>query len=413
MQDRVSLYPGRVKLEPVAGQANLYDLTRADQPTQEGTPLNKASLLSDATETAMFGAAANRTVDEAFSGLAAQIKLIMSNTAAITLTLKDSAGHAIPGVLVQGILTESGQTVYSGTDGVAAGYIAEGSQTIKVTGYADIEDYTETIAVTKGMTITKALTLTTRNFLKITSSRSVKFSGNVSAIDYSVGGAGGGAGGMEGNSDWKTACTGGGGGGGYAVTQAGVEIQPETVYAAVIGAGGTPGKTSYRGQTGYDGTAGGSSSFMGTTAAGGSGGKHGEETSGGAGGAGNGKGANGVYGGGGSDPGDVAGLNGADGANTYLSSFTETDVYGGGGGSGAAGGNTVHGGDGGASGGGYGGDNHTSSPASRRQGGDGTANLGGGGGSCYGTHGSDLSYYKGGSGGSGVVTIRMHLKSAA
>ncbi len=49
MQDRESLYPGRVKLEPVAGQANLYDLTRADQPTQEGTPLNKASLLKDAT----------------------------------------------------------------------------------------------------------------------------------------------------------------------------------------------------------------------------------------------------------------------------------------------------------------------------------------------------------------------------
>lgn len=49
MQDRVSLYPGRVKLEPVAGQANLYDLTRADQPTQEGTPLNKATLLKDTT----------------------------------------------------------------------------------------------------------------------------------------------------------------------------------------------------------------------------------------------------------------------------------------------------------------------------------------------------------------------------
>lgn len=388
-------------------------LALEDDPTDPGTELSKATLLQDSTETALFGSAADRTVDEAFAGLAAQIKLIMSNTASITLTLKDSAGHAIPGVLVQGILTESGQAVYSGTDGVAAGYIAEGSQTIKVTGYADIEDYTEAIAVTKGTTITKALTLTTRNFLKITSSRSVKFSGNVSTIDYSVGGAGGGAGGMEGNSDWNTACTGGGGGGGYAVTKTGVEIQPETAYAAVIGAGGTPGKTSYRGQTGYDGKAGGASSFMGTTAAGGSGGTHGEETSGGAGGAGNGKGAKGVYGGGGSDPGEVAGLNGADGTNTYLSSFTTTDIYGGGGGSGAAGGKTVHGGDGGASGGGYGGDNHISSPASRRLGGNGTANTGGGGGSCYGTYGSDLSYFKGGSGGSGVVTIRMHLKSAA
>lgn len=47
MQDRVPLYPGRVTLTPVAGQANTYDMARADQPTQEGTPLNKANLLSD------------------------------------------------------------------------------------------------------------------------------------------------------------------------------------------------------------------------------------------------------------------------------------------------------------------------------------------------------------------------------
>ena len=49
MQDRVPLYPGRVTLTPVSGQANTFDLVRADQPTQEGTPLNKASLLKDTT----------------------------------------------------------------------------------------------------------------------------------------------------------------------------------------------------------------------------------------------------------------------------------------------------------------------------------------------------------------------------
>lgn len=65
MQDRVSLYPGRVKLEPVAGQANLYDLTRADQPTQEGTPLNKANLLSDATAAAIKALLASQTEDPA------------------------------------------------------------------------------------------------------------------------------------------------------------------------------------------------------------------------------------------------------------------------------------------------------------------------------------------------------------
>ena len=49
MKDRVPLYPGRVKLTPVSGQANTYDMVRADEPTQEGTPLNKATLLKDAT----------------------------------------------------------------------------------------------------------------------------------------------------------------------------------------------------------------------------------------------------------------------------------------------------------------------------------------------------------------------------
>lgn len=49
MKDRISLYPGRVMLTPVAGQENVYDMVRADEPQEEGTPLNKANLLSDDT----------------------------------------------------------------------------------------------------------------------------------------------------------------------------------------------------------------------------------------------------------------------------------------------------------------------------------------------------------------------------
>lgn len=63
MQDRVPLYPGRVTLTPVAGQANTYDMARADQPTQEGTPLNKATLLKDATA-AKFGKDTGAVPDE-------------------------------------------------------------------------------------------------------------------------------------------------------------------------------------------------------------------------------------------------------------------------------------------------------------------------------------------------------------
>lgn len=40
--DRVPTYPGRVKLVPVDGQENTYDMARADSPIVEGTPINKA-----------------------------------------------------------------------------------------------------------------------------------------------------------------------------------------------------------------------------------------------------------------------------------------------------------------------------------------------------------------------------------
>ena len=44
--DRVPTYPGRVKLIPVAGQPNVYDMVRADEPIEVGTPINKALFTS-------------------------------------------------------------------------------------------------------------------------------------------------------------------------------------------------------------------------------------------------------------------------------------------------------------------------------------------------------------------------------
>jgi hypothetical protein len=50
MQDRVPVNPGRVLITPEDGSPAYYaTMTRADNPTQEGTPLNKASLLKDDT----------------------------------------------------------------------------------------------------------------------------------------------------------------------------------------------------------------------------------------------------------------------------------------------------------------------------------------------------------------------------
>lgn len=74
MKDRVPLYPGRVKLEPVAGQENIYDMTRADSPQQIGTKLNKANLLTDETVQAIFGALDDsKTPNDAFAALAVAI----------------------------------------------------------------------------------------------------------------------------------------------------------------------------------------------------------------------------------------------------------------------------------------------------------------------------------------------------
>ena len=68
MKDRVPVYPGRVKLVPVSGQENVYDMTRADQPTQQGDPLNKATLLKDATA-ALFGLGTDAVPDDVLAYL--------------------------------------------------------------------------------------------------------------------------------------------------------------------------------------------------------------------------------------------------------------------------------------------------------------------------------------------------------
>lgn len=65
MQDREPTYPGRVTLTPVYGMANTYDMERADRPLQEGTPLNKANLLSDATAAAIKALLTSQTENPA------------------------------------------------------------------------------------------------------------------------------------------------------------------------------------------------------------------------------------------------------------------------------------------------------------------------------------------------------------
>ena len=72
--NRVPTYPGRVTLTPVSGQANTYDMVRADLPTEVGTPIdkvlldNKAYTLTESATVYVNGATGN---DETGDGTSA------------------------------------------------------------------------------------------------------------------------------------------------------------------------------------------------------------------------------------------------------------------------------------------------------------------------------------------------------
>lgn len=69
MKNRDSAHPGRVKLTPVDAANGIYDLVRADEPRDPGTPLNKALLdYAVAACGVTAGTATALTLDDAFGG---------------------------------------------------------------------------------------------------------------------------------------------------------------------------------------------------------------------------------------------------------------------------------------------------------------------------------------------------------
>ena len=65
MKDRIPRYAGRIRLTPVQGEQGVYDTERADEPLQNGTPLNKSTLLSGEVEN-QLGLDENSTPSDAF-----------------------------------------------------------------------------------------------------------------------------------------------------------------------------------------------------------------------------------------------------------------------------------------------------------------------------------------------------------
>lgn len=84
MKDRKPTYPGRVKLTKVSGASDVYDMTRYDSPQEEGTPLNKETLLTDETA-ALFGlSGANATPNKVLEKLGNALPAIATRTEIFT-----------------------------------------------------------------------------------------------------------------------------------------------------------------------------------------------------------------------------------------------------------------------------------------------------------------------------------------
>lgn len=76
MKDRLPKFPGRIKLKPVAGQTDTYDMTRADDPDDTGTPFNARTMLQDSTGRFLRLPYANPLVDDAFRHMPDRIEPI-------------------------------------------------------------------------------------------------------------------------------------------------------------------------------------------------------------------------------------------------------------------------------------------------------------------------------------------------
>lgn len=76
MKDRQPKYPGRVKLIPVPGQPNVYDMVRADEPIVAGMAINKANLLTDATAQKLKLTQSDPTPNDAFNAIGSELTSI-------------------------------------------------------------------------------------------------------------------------------------------------------------------------------------------------------------------------------------------------------------------------------------------------------------------------------------------------
>lgn len=155
MKNRESLYPGRVRLTPVDAANGIYDLIRADQPQEEGTPLNKKLLdFAVAACGVTAGTATAYTLDDEFGGFelvdgakvnfrlhvasGAGATLNINNTGAkkiVSITGTELANGVIAGTWITAVYSQEpdAYVIQSAGGEISAGeYIGDGTGTVEI-----------------------------------------------------------------------------------------------------------------------------------------------------------------------------------------------------------------------------------------------------------------------------------------
>lgn len=156
--------------------------------SQQGTALNKATLLTDQTA-ALLGLPNTATVDDALSVLA-----LPTDQYAVKVTVLTPGGRPISGVTVSGILLRSGNPAVTESNGSVIGFTSSASPTLSVTN--PFFDFTGNASVTPQL-LPGELNNVTLQFSRVattsatfSSSTSIRLSPDVAEFDASAIGGG-------------------------------------------------------------------------------------------------------------------------------------------------------------------------------------------------------------------------------
>lgn len=244
MENRQPTYPGRVVLTPVPGAANTYDMIRADDPTVEGTPLNKETLLQDAT-CAILDIPDTSVPNDAFVKLALGI-----GKYGYVIHVQYPDGSPAEGFTLTGLNAPDEAPAVTNANGDAVGVSTEQSVTVGVRSpYINVDGASSVAIQSTGLLTNYTFTVSRKDTVLIQSGGNISISPDVATYDLCAIGAGGG-----GNEETDGGNGGGsGGGGGYVQNLMSVSRTVYPQLSITIGAGGSPGRHGVSGNGGNGG----------------------------------------------------------------------------------------------------------------------------------------------------------------